>query len=453
LSRNKALTRKSNDVAVVRQFQSETDAIREAPDPWFARTTVWSLSGLIVLAIAGMAVTKLDRVVSSTGKIVPTRSLDVYQALDTSIIRTIDVREGEEVAKGQQLASLDPTFAAADVKQLQLQIIGLESQIARDRAQLENKPLEFEPSKDPDVLRYQDMNRSYYDQQLAQYKAQLNSFEAKIKETEATVKKYQADRDAYQQRADIAKQIEGMRTTLAEHGSGSVLNQLVSQDQHIDLVRNLEYDNNSLNEAQHTLASLNSDKQAFIQQWQANLSQDMVTARSSLDAAKAQLEKAVKHQDLVRWTADEPSIVLTVARLSVGSVLREGDPFLTLMPMNTPLEAESQVTSRNIGFVRVGDKCTLKIDAFNYMEHGAAEGKVRWISDDAFTTDDDGKPVDPYYKVRCSVDKTNFINIGPNFRLIPGMTLSADMKVGTRSALTYVVGGIMSGFGESMREP
>ena len=444
---------KQNQVAAVRQFESETDAIREAPEPWFARATVWVLAGSIVLTLLLMAVTRIDRVVSATGKVVPTQALNVYQALDTSIIRTIDVREGEEVAKGQQLASLDPTFAAADVRQLQVQIIALNAQIARDEAQLQDKPLVYPQTSDADVAKYQSLNQAYYDQQVAQYKAQLNSFDAKIKETETTAQKFQADRDAYQQRSDIAKQIEDMRTVLAQHGSGSELNKLISQDQHIDLVRNLEYDNNSLAEAQHTLASLRADRQAFIQQWQTNLSQDLVTARGSLDNAKALLEKAVKHQDLVHWTAEQPSIVLTVARLSVGSVLKEGDTLVTLMPVSTPLEAEADVSSRNIGFVRVGDDCTLKVDAFNFAEHGTASGKVRWISDDAFTTDDDGKPVEPYYKVRCSVESTNFINVGPNFRLIPGMTLSSDMKVGTRSVLAYVVGGVMAGFGESMREP
>jgi HlyD family secretion protein len=155
----------------------------------------------------------------------------------------------------------------------------------------------------------------------------------------------------------------------------------------------------------------------------------------------------------VQWAADEPSIVLTVAKLSVGSVLKEGDPLLTLMPTNTPLEAEGDVASRDVGFVRVGDHCALKIDAFNYIEHGVAEGTVRWISDDAFTTDDDGKPVDPYYKLRCSIDESHFINVGPNFKLIPGMTLTADMKVGTRSVLAYLLGGVVRVFGESMREP
>ena len=63
------------------------------------------------------------------------------------------------------------------------------------------------------------------------------------------------------------------------------------------------------------------------------------------------------------------------------------------MPINTPLEAESRIASRDIGFVRVGDRCTLKVDAFNFAEHGTAEGEVRWISAGAFTTDDN-EPAD-----------------------------------------------------------
>lgn len=442
-------------LAVVRQFQSETDAIREAPEPRYARITVLVLTGMIVSCVLAMSLMRMDRVVSSTqGKIVPERLLNVYQALDPSIIRSIDVHEGQEVAKGQELALLDPTFAAADVQQLRLQIIGLEAQISRDETQLSGKPLVYPDSNDPDVRRYAALNKSYYDQQVAQYKSQIDSYDAKIQQTQATVQKYQTDEDGYQKRSDIAKQIEDMRTLLVQHGSGSELNKLIAKDTHIDLVRNLDFDHNSLIEAQHTLASLNADKQAFIQQWNTNLSQDLVAARTALDAAKAQLEKAVKHEDLVHWSAQEPSIVLTVAKLSVGSVLKQGDVLFTLMPVNTPLNAEARISAREIGFVRTGDRCVLKIDAFNYMEHGTAEGVVRWISEGAFSTDDDtGQPVDPFYKVRCSVDALHFRSVGPKFRLIPGMTLQADLKVGTRSVIAYVLSGVLRGVDELMREP
>ena len=208
------------------------------------------------------------------------------------------------------------------------------------------------------------MNKAYYEQQVAQYKSQIDSYDAKIKQTQATILKYQTDETGYLKRSDIAKQIEDMRAILMEHGSGSELNKLIAQDQRVDMRRNLDYDHNSLIEAQHMLASTQADKEAFIQQWNTNLSQDLVTARSNLDTSKAQFEKAQKHEDLVVWTAGEPSIVLTVAKLSVGSVLTQGGQLFTLMPLDTELQAEGDISSRDIGFVRVGDHCTLKIDAF-----------------------------------------------------------------------------------------
>jgi len=402
-----------------------------------------------------MAITRIDRVVTSqNGKVVTTGQINVLQALDPSIIKSIEVREGEEVAAGQVLATLDPTFAAADVRQTQLQVASLQAQAARDEAQLEDRPLAFpETSDDAELRRYTTLQRSYYEQQMAQFKAQVSSFDAKIDQAQATIAKFGADESRFRERQDVAQKIEDMRAILALHGTGSQLNLLNSQDQRLELARSLDFDHNSLVEAQHTLASLVADRAAFVQQWSAQLSQDLVTTRNNLDLARAQFDKAVKHRDLVRLTANEPSVVLTTAKLSVGSVLKEGDTLFTLMPVSAPVEAEIFITAKEIGFVRPGDPCVLKITAFNYMEHGAAEGIVRWISDNAFTTDDDGKSVEAYYKARCTADASRFRNVPPKFRLIPGMTLEADLKVGTRSVAMYLLSGVIRGFNEAMREP
>ena len=49
------------------------------------------------------------------------------------------MREGEVVEQDRQLATLDPTFASADVNQLQQQIDSLDAEIVRDEAELANK--------------------------------------------------------------------------------------------------------------------------------------------------------------------------------------------------------------------------------------------------------------------------------------------------------------------------
>ncbi|MFQ3452241.1 HlyD family type I secretion periplasmic adaptor subunit [Bradyrhizobium sp. UFLA01-814] len=441
-------------LATVRQFQSETDAIREAPEPMLARATLFVLSALLVSIVAIMCLTRLDRVITSVrGKIVPVDQINVLQALDPSIIKTIDVREGEQVDTGQLLATLDSTFTAADVTQYKLQIASLDAQVARDEAELSGKPLSYGNAKDADAARYNALQKALYDQRVAQYSAQVTSYDSKISQTEATILKAKKDDERYGQRAEIAGKIEDMRSTLAESGSGSKLNLYLSQDTRLELLRQIDNTHNTLLEAQHQLDSLRADRKAFIEQWNAQLSQDLVTTRNNLDTARAAYDKAIKHQDLVRWTAAEPSVVLTLAKLSVGSVLKPGDPFITLMPLKTRLEAEIQVLSRDVGFIRPNDPCTLKVDAFNAAEHGTAAGKIRWISEGAFTTDDDGKPVDAYYKARCSVDQSNFTNVPNNFRLIPGMTLQGDVNVGTRSVAMYLLSDMLRGMTEAMREP
>src|SRR5258708_2205713 len=109
-------------LAVVRQFQSETDAIREAPQPIATRITIFLLAAMLTSCVVLMFVTTMDRIVVSNnvaganpggaiagGSKIVTKAelLNVYQPLDNSIIKSIDVREGEQVGAGQLLATLD----------------------------------------------------------------------------------------------------------------------------------------------------------------------------------------------------------------------------------------------------------------------------------------------------------------------------------------------------------
>jgi len=183
-------------------------------------------------------------------------------------------------------------------------------------------------------------------------------------------------------------------------------------------------------------------------------SQELVTARGQRDTAAQQLEKATKHKDLVRLEANEDSVVLRMAKLSVGSVLKEGDPLMYLAPLGSPMEAEVQMTTRDVGFIRPGDPVTIKLDTFNFIEHGTIDGTLRWISEGAFTIDDNGGPTnDPYYKARIALNEFNLRDLPKDFRLIPGMTLAGDVHIGTRSILMYMVSGALRGMGEAMREP
>ena len=255
-----------------------------------------------------------------------------------------------------------------------------------------------------------------------------------------------------------------MRAQLAASQVGSRLNLLIASDQRLEILRNLELDNGQLVENQHNLEAVISNRDAFIQQWLGQISQELVTARNNRDGAIENLTKAEKHQELVRLEAPDNAIVLKLSKLSVGSVLKQGDPLITLAPLRSPVEAEIHIDARDVGFLRPGDPVTIKLSAFNYVEHGTAEGVVRWISEGSFTSDDSqlpasgqsttstGQAVPPYYLARIAFTKVELHNVPDSFRLVPGMTLTADVLVGTRSTFLYLFGGFAH-LGEAMREP
>jgi len=448
-----ALRRNSPPDALIRIFQSEVSEVREDPEPAQLRVTLYVLAGLFIALLSVSFFMHINRVVtSSAGQIVTTEPSIVLQALDPSIIKSLDVQEGERVKRGQLLATLDPTFAAADVTAAASQIASLEPQISRAEAELAHRDFNPPLTTTPEAA-YTTLQRAYYVQRKGQFEAQLRAYDEQIAQNKATIRKLKDDLAHYEDRVKVSQEIEGMRASLAANQVGSRLNLLTATDQRLEILRTEDFDRNGLAEAEHQLASTIANRDAFVKQWEGQVSQELVTARNALDTARQQLVKASRHQDLVRLEATDDAVVLKLAKLSVGSVLKEGDPLITLALLHSPVEAEVHIATLEIGFVRAGDRATVKLDPFHFVEHGTASGYVRWISEGAFTQDDNGNAVDPYYKARIALTEVKLHEVPDSFRLVPGMTLTADVSVGSRSVFMYVLKGVIRSVNEAMREP
>jgi hemolysin D len=80
---------------LIRVFQSETAEIRENPEPARLRLTLHLLAVLFLSLLAVSFFMPMDRVITSTaGQIVTIEPTIVLQALDPSIIKTLEVQAG-----------------------------------------------------------------------------------------------------------------------------------------------------------------------------------------------------------------------------------------------------------------------------------------------------------------------------------------------------------------------
>ncbi|RUW44798.1 biotin/lipoyl-binding protein, partial [Mesorhizobium sp. M8A.F.Ca.ET.021.01.1.1] len=132
---------KTNDptTPAILEFQWPSTAIANAPMPRTARGIIWVISSLAIALIALAGLIPVDQVVTTRGLVVSQSPNIIVQPLETAIVRSIDVREGQHVRAGQLLARLDATFASADLQSLAIQVSTLEAEVARLKAEADGQ--------------------------------------------------------------------------------------------------------------------------------------------------------------------------------------------------------------------------------------------------------------------------------------------------------------------------
>lgn len=433
----------------INDFQGETAEITGQPDPVLARGVAWTLAGMLAALIALASVTKLDRVVTTSGRVVSQSPTIVVQPLEISIIRSLNVRAGETVRRGQVLATLDPTFSSADVAQLERQVAKLTAEIARMNAEAQSAAFTA-GGNDPDRM----LQESIWRFRQAEYTAKLANFEQRMATLQATIKSNQTDAEHYRSRLKIVGEIETMRQTLEKNQTGSRLNSLIASDTRVETERNLGNSENTIRTATHDLEALRAEREVYIQQWRSTLLTDLSTRQIDLERAREELSKAKRRRELVELRAVDDAVVLEVGKYSVGSVVEQAQPIYTLMPLNATLEVEAEIAGIDQGFVKSGDEVQIKFDAYRFVEHGMAKGVVKTISEDSFTKrEDQSQAPRPFFRSRIQLTDVKLRDVPADFRLVPGMPVVADIMVGQRTILAYFVEGALRNGSEGMREP
>jgi HlyD family secretion protein len=207
-------------------------------------------------------------------------------------------------------------------------------------------------------------------------------------------------------------------------------------------------------ELRRELAAFEAERVAFQSNWRQKTMEEMLNVSRERDQVAQQLQKADKRSALITLVSPVDGIVLEVAKLSPGSIVKEAETFFTLVPLNVPLEAEVKINSVDVGYIRIGHPVQIKLDAFPFQRHGALDGKVRTISEDAFKRDISSKDgADAYYLTNIALDATNLRNMLDQSRLLPGMTVNAEIVVGKRTIMSYLAWPLTKGLDEAIREP
>jgi HlyD family secretion protein len=295
--------------------------------------------------------------------------------------------------------------------------------------------------------------------------SKLESFQRKIEALKSTAARASDDAKSFGARLALAQQVEGMRKELQHLQAGSLLNTLIATDNRLEIQRSLTTAVKEEETAAAQLASMQADRDAYVRDWRVQTALKLTEQTRALNDTREQLKKAQLRRQLVELRADRDATVLTIARVAEGSILQPGDQLITLVPTASALEVEADISARDNGFVNVGDTVAIKFDTFPFSLYGMADGAVRTVSPDSFASTDQQigrvpgathapeNRTPPFYRSRITIERVELHNVPTDFRLVPGMPVTADIKVGRQTVLAYLLGRVLPIVSEGMREP
>ncbi|MBR0653843.1 HlyD family type I secretion periplasmic adaptor subunit [Plastoroseomonas arctica] len=431
-------------------FQGELDDLLAEGPPPLLRGAHHLVALLFLLLLAVAAIVEVDVVVTGQGRLTPDAPPIVLQPMERAVIREIRVRAGDVVRGGQVLALLDTTFADADTATLTAQHRLLTAQATRIDAELGGSPMHA--TLEPDLL----LQAALQSQREIVRTTRLRFFDEDIAGITASIRSLEESAFLRAQQADLARDVETMRSDLAERQVGSRLNLLAARSQRIQAEHDLAQARNRVAELRHALLAKQAERQSFVEDWRRLLMEDAIRIRAELARIEEQLGKARRLGDLTAMIAPQDGVVLEVARRSVGSVLREAEPLITLVPLNVPLIAEIALRSADIGHARPGDPVVVKIDAFPFQRHGALPGRLRAVAPESGQRTETGeaRPGSAgLHAGQVELTAQALPGLPEGSRITPGMTLTAEIKVGTRNLLSYFLNPLTRGLQEAIREP
>jgi HlyD family secretion protein len=430
------------------EFLPDADEIERRPIHGGIPLTLYFLLSLIIIAVLWSSLSEIDKVVNARGRLVTPLPNIVVQPFETALIKSLPVRMGQIVHKGQVLATLDPTFVVADLTQIQDRLNSLDAQVRRLEAEQEGR--EFQARNNSDDLLQASLRR----ERQANYHARLLSLDESVGRLKAAITTNEREITSLEFWVKSLREIEAMNEDLFARQFQTRQSVLESRERRLGVERDLVVARNHDTELKRDLAAAEADRSAFIKEWRQKVLEELVEIRRERDSVAEQVQKAEMRNRMISLTSPEDAVILEIAKLSPGSIVREAEPLFTLVPLNVPLEAEVQVDSVDIAHVKVGDPVRIKIDAFPFQKHGTLSAKLTKLSQDSFTRQaTTGEAAGSYYLGRIEFENMEFRNLKEPARLLPGMTLTAEIVVGHRSVISYFLYPMIRAFDEAAREP
>lgn len=373
------------------------------------RLIVWITFSTLLIGVLWANWATLDQITRAPGAVIASSKTQVIQSQDGGTIIEMLVKEGDSVKAGQVLLKFDKVRFETNYLESRAKAAGLATTVARLQAEVMGMPLTFPP----ELKAYPEFRQSQT--------VLFNKRQAAINE----------DIQALDGMIELVQKELNMTQPLLKSGDVSVTDILRLQRQVAELK-----------------SQVTNKRNKYFQDAQAELSkaqEDLAGVQQNMAQRKSQLE-------LNDLRAPVHGVVKNVRITTLGGVIRPGDEVMQIVPLEDDLIIQAKISPADIGFLKIGQDVSVKIDAYDYTIYGQLSGKLTYISADTLSEDLRQGEL-PYYRAQVRTTGRQFSGRPDEaLEIQPGMTATIEIKTGQRTVLQYFTKPISKTFSQALGE-
>lgn len=427
-----------------RDFLPAVLEVQETPPSPLGRLLLWVIIVLFVIVICWASLSRVDIVARTRGKLVVNElSRPVSTSVTAEIIEVL-VKEGDHVEKGQSLIKLNSKSLEAQLEENILQQQINRFHIARLTLLYEhylNRPapmmLSTELQTESPILAKQISMQLQAEVEDDHNEKEVYKLNQQI--LMAQIENYQAQKEMAESLLPIYEEQHQALDLLYKKEMTSKDSLLEVKKKYLEAKYTVSTAEAKVKEMQASYAQIDTQVKSHVADKIREVEQDKIQKLNQnqiLSVQQKQLEALIDQYEL---RAPIAGIVESLAYRDAGAAVEAPQELLKIVPENERLIAEVWVSNQDIGFLRKNQLATVKIDTFDFTRYGWIEGKLLTISSDAIEDKDLGL----VYKAVIELSKNYFIIDGQPVNLESGMSVSAEIRTGQRTVLSYLLSPMM----------
>jgi adhesin transport system membrane fusion protein len=408
---------------------------------------VSAIGFLLFLVWAGF--TQVDEVTKGEGKVIPSTKVQVIQSADSERISKIMVRSGQRVRKGDLLVLMDDTESSSALGQLQAEGESLEARAARLAREAGGATYTCPPDVQGNVPTVCADEAALQQVRAEALRSKINGLEAVVDQRRRDLSEAQATAASLRSSIALAQKQVDMLAPLAAKS-------IVPQTDLLSARRDLVEQQGKLAAAQESAsraAAAVREAQAAASEAELQFRQQTLDERSQLAAKIAVNVESQRGAEgkLQRAEIRSPvnGIVNDVQVTTEGAFVNAGQKIMEVVPLGDKLLVEARIKPSDIAFIRVGDRATVKVTAYDFEVYGGLDGHIVQVSADSIY---DEATKQAYFNVIIETDRAYLQSGRTQLPITPGMVCDAEIITGRKSILDYLLNPVLRARSEALRE-